>query len=257
MAGEYVQEDWQQIENLSFVKKITCYDSIDSTNTRAKNQNKFPDNGFHILQADIQTSGRGQRSNTFLSDMPGGLWVSILCRIEDISFHFKYNRAISLAICDTLGSYVSPADCAIKWPNDILCRHRKICGVLLETSPHIGDGLIIGFGLNINNLASQFPPELSEEVTSLGDECGENVSRAVVLRKILENFNTNISCGNAVMHRKYTGLLSGPGKTVEICGQRGVFDSVLEDGRLCLKSGACSVYFSSGPMRIIKNQAGP
>ena len=61
----------------------------------------------------------------------------------------------------------------VKWPNDILVHTaagwRKAGGLLIETTT-AQDGarwVVIGMGLNVNSLASQFPPELAGQVSSL------------------------------------------------------------------------------------------
>ena len=37
---------------------------------------------------------------------------------------------------------------SLKWPNDVLVRGRKVCGILAELLPG-GDGVIVGAGVNL------------------------------------------------------------------------------------------------------------
>lgn len=66
----------------------------------------------------------------------------------------------------------------IKWPNDVLVKERKLCGILVES---IGTGamnaeagaprVIVGIGVNLNH--QSFPYELSSIATSLKIETGQ------------------------------------------------------------------------------------
>ena len=49
----------------------------------------------------------------------------------------------------------------IKWPNDLLIRERKICGILMEISAEVGrlDYAVVGLGINANVRLSSFPEE--------------------------------------------------------------------------------------------------
>lgn len=49
-------------------------------------------------------------------------------------------------------SYLPSADIDIKWPNDIYCNGKKICGILIQNSIEKGylKNAIIGIGVNVN-----------------------------------------------------------------------------------------------------------
>jgi BirA family biotin operon repressor/biotin-[acetyl-CoA-carboxylase] ligase len=71
----------------------------------------------------------------------------------------------------------------VKWPNDVLLGGRKVAGILLEAFP---SGLIIGIGVNVATTRETFPPEIRDKATSIYEETGMSVSRARILRNILE-----------------------------------------------------------------------
>jgi BirA family biotin operon repressor/biotin-[acetyl-CoA-carboxylase] ligase len=61
-----------------------------------------------------------------------------------------------------------------KWPNDLVVGARKLGGVLVESSVR-GDRLeyaVIGIGVNLNQSADDFPPELRDTATSVALEGG-------------------------------------------------------------------------------------
>ncbi|MBD3346321.1 MAG: biotin--[acetyl-CoA-carboxylase] ligase [Chitinivibrionales bacterium] len=254
MEGAAVLQGFSSITELPYVEKFDHFEVVESTNTYAKSLKAFPQQGMYIILSDIQTAGRGQRGNSFFSHIPGGLWVSIVCPVDDISCHFRYNRAISMAIYDILHEKAPDTCCAIKWPNDILCNQKKICGILLETSRHSKNHLIIGFGLNLNNRTCLFPPDIAAVATTLSDETGDNVSLEEILAGVVENFYRNIHLDSSLLHQLYCKRLYGVGMMIALGEQQGIFEGVLDDGRLCLKKDGMTLYFSSGPMRVIGDQ---
>ncbi len=57
---------------------------------------------------------------------------------------------------------------AVKYPNDILCRGKKICGILAEprlTATRV-EFVILGIGLNLLQTPSDFPPDIRPSATS-------------------------------------------------------------------------------------------
>lgn len=136
------------------MKNHIHYNQATSTNTLIKemliSENAQPH--FTIVSADYQTSGRGQRENIWESEQGANLLFSLLLRPEQLKATdaFAVSRIVSVAIAKWLMNYV---DCiAIKWPNDIYCSDKKICGILIENSI-MGSNLstaIVGVGININ-----------------------------------------------------------------------------------------------------------
>lgn len=58
----------------------------------------------------------------------------------------------------------------IKFPNDILINGKKVCGILVE---RVASGyVIIGIGVNVNNLPEIWPEEIKNSATSLKIEGG-------------------------------------------------------------------------------------
>ena len=77
----------------------------------------------------------------------------------------------------------------IKWPNDVMARGRKICGILVESATE-GDQLqyaVLGIGVNVSQRS--FPPDLSQPATSLFLELGSEITLQEVLRSLLARAN--------------------------------------------------------------------
>lgn len=132
--------------------KIIHFETLDSTQDKAK---EFLLSGVELpfaIYADMQTKGRGRGGHEWVSQQ-GNLFTSLVIPLENI--HAKnagqYSFLTAVALMDCLADYgVSHA--VNKWPNDILVEGKKIAGILLESD--IGaDGfinaLIIGTGVNL------------------------------------------------------------------------------------------------------------
>lgn len=105
-----------------------------------------------VVITDNQTSGRGQRGNSWEAEANKNLTFSLLLKpiFIPIKEQFILSQITSLAIKKVLDSYTS--DIHIKWPNDIYWRDKKIAGILIEnTLSDSGiENSIIGIGLNVN-----------------------------------------------------------------------------------------------------------
>lgn len=114
---------------------------------------------FTTVVADFQTSGRGQRGNSWESEPGENLLFSFVVFPEFLEARrqFLLSQIVSLAIKEELDNYV--ADISIKWPNDIYWREKKICGMLIENDlmgRYISQS-IAGIGININQEAFYSP----------------------------------------------------------------------------------------------------
>ena len=140
---------------------IMWLDSVDSTNDEARRHISELDN-LSVLSAMSQTSGRGQRGNSWLSEDGKNLMFSIVLKYSDetaggftMPAVQAYDQSVisqlaSLSVADLLAAHDIQA--RIKWPNDIYVGDRKICGMLIENAVR-GKWLsssIIGIGLNVN-----------------------------------------------------------------------------------------------------------
>lgn len=135
-----------------------------------------------IAVAEEQTGGRGRLGRTW--DAPPGtsVLVSILLlpnveppRLPELSL--VAGGAVAEAIAEVTG--LEPA---IKFPNDVLVGGRKVAGILAESSE---GRVVLGIGVNANQMLEQLPEDVQTQPTSLRLELGEPVSRLRLLAAIL------------------------------------------------------------------------
>ena len=165
-------------------KDMRIYDKVSSTNAAAIALVSSYPNGTVIL-AETQTDGRGRLSRPWASP-PGGIWMSLVLKpIMPLNHVCQINMAVSVALCRALFSLYG-LNAGIKWPNDLLIRELKICGILMEVGAQVDrlDYAVVGLGLNANNDLSQFPAEWRS--TSLAVELGHDIDRCDLICRILE-----------------------------------------------------------------------
>lgn len=136
--------------------------------------------------ADFQTSGRGQRGNSWESAPGKNLLFSfvIFPKFLEARRQFLISQIVSLAIKEELDTYTE--DISIKWPNDIYCKDNKICGMLIENDL-MGRNIsqsIAGIGININqeSFCSSAPNPVSLlQITGRKYDCID-ILRNIMLR---------------------------------------------------------------------------
>jgi BirA family biotin operon repressor/biotin-[acetyl-CoA-carboxylase] ligase len=141
------------VKQALFGKEIIHLSNIDSTNNFAAKllSQNLCQNGA-VIMADVQTQGKGQRGNIWLSESGKNLLCSFVFKPDNLSVEnqIALTWATSLSLLQTLRNFNIEA--LIKWPNDIFVGGKKIAGILIENQLQ-GSKIscsIIGIGLNIN-----------------------------------------------------------------------------------------------------------
>lgn len=163
---------------------IHCFDTIDSTNTRAKELAAGGAPHGTVLIADSQTGGRGRMGRNFESPKGTGIYLSVIlrpgCSGQDL---MHLTCAVGVAVCNA-----AEAVCGIrprlKWINDLILGNKKLGGILTELSLDSRGNVnyaVIGIGINVNAT----PCGISEIATSLR-EAGLSVDRNRLIAAILQ-----------------------------------------------------------------------
>ncbi len=245
--------------------------TIDSTNEAVrraalKGQGEAAVREGFLVVAEEQTAGRGRRGRTWDSPKGESLYFSFLltpdCPVDKVScLTLVMGLSAAQAVRTLFGLPVG-----IKWPNDLVIRGKKVCGILTEGLVNDGRlaGVIIGTGINVHTGA--FPEEIRDRATSLylelcaaeGPEAGEaeasgacgtnlrgaapsKLSRAAVLAAVLHRFRINygrfLASGDLRgLKDEYNALLVSRGKPVRVEDPAGSFTGIAggidEEGRL-------------------------
>lgn len=209
--------------------RILGFDSLPSTNTYAKEHIK---NLLHndIITADTQSDGRGRMRRLWLSPK-GGLYFSVVLKPQGLAprAFCSFTLAMALAVCKTLKN--NGVEAYIKWPNDVLCGGKKLCGILSEgVFDESGAflGLVIGAGLNVSqeNLVCDKPAVTLKAL-------GFNFERALLLKEICTLFegycNDIYASGFKALQEEFKRHIPALGQVVSLRTAKGFFTGTARD----------------------------
>jgi BirA family biotin operon repressor/biotin-[acetyl-CoA-carboxylase] ligase len=141
---------------------IEVVDQIESTSSELMRRTQRRDVHRVALAAEWQTAGRGRRGRTWTAIAGGSLTFSLGWKFEQgAGFLAGLSLAVGVAVVRALEAE-GFRDIALKWPNDLIHRHLKVGGILIELN---GDALgptttVIGVGLNV-----RLPPVARKDIT--------------------------------------------------------------------------------------------
>lgn len=176
-------------------RPLHFYESIDSTNLRAKQAAEEGEGTGALFVADMQTAGRGRRGRSWDSPAGTNVYYTILLKPEFPAENapmltLVMALSVTKAIRRTLEAMETTKDwnIGIKWPNDIVMSGKKVCGILTEMSmeQEYIQHIVIGVGLNIR--VQEFPEELRDHAASIDEQCGGRISRSELVAVIMEEF---------------------------------------------------------------------
>lgn len=161
---------------------IFCFDTVDSTNTQAKELAAAGAPHGTVLIADRQTGGRGRLGRSFQSPAGMGIYLSLILRPNCPAPQLMHlTCAAAVAICDAVEQTLGFRP-GIKWINDLVAQRRKLAGILTELSinPRTGlvDYAVVGIGINCQQREEDFPAELRSIAGSAAMVTGSPVDRA-------------------------------------------------------------------------------
>ena len=199
-----------------------------------------------VVFAESQTKGRGRLGRKWTSPTHKGLWFSILLRPalspqETTQLTVASATALRRAIKNVAG-----ISAEIKWPNDLLIGGKKVVGILTEMSAEVDRvrHVILGIGVDVNQDAAEFPPELRKIATSLKVETGAAISRAELATEILRELDFDYAriCGgkfSAVADEWESGCATiGKNVSVQMGTRfiRGRAEALDDDGALLVRT---------------------
>jgi BirA family biotin operon repressor/biotin-[acetyl-CoA-carboxylase] ligase len=170
-------------------KNIIYYESIGSTNSKAKELAERGEEHGTAIISEEQTTGRGRLGRNWVSPKYKGICMSIILRPNITTQNISQITLIGAAAVQKAISEMG-IKAGIKWPNDIVLSGKKICGILTEMSGEIDhiNYLIMGIGINVNLKEEDIPRDLKNVATSLLIESGKYIDRKVLLANVLNIF---------------------------------------------------------------------
>ncbi|HEY7255029.1 MAG TPA: biotin--[acetyl-CoA-carboxylase] ligase [Methylomirabilota bacterium] len=227
---------------------LHALDSVDSTQTEAQRLAAEGAPEGTVVTARHQRAGRGQRGHEWWDDPGESLLASLLLRPSaPPATAPQLSLVAGLAVADALDAVGAAA--RIRWPNDVLVRGRKVCGILAEASSGraasgaraAGDlhHVILGIGINLNQ--TRFPAALADRATSLRLVTGRVHDRdamlAALLAQIGRRYATWRTDGFPALRSDWLGRSLLPGQIVRLPdGTLGAGEEVRDDGVLLARA---------------------
>ena len=170
--------------------EVEYHSQVASTNDIAIARGKAGAAEGTVIIAEHQTTGRGRYGRRW--DAPSGkcLLVSVVFRHRLLRDQVALPNLIgAIAIAQAIRSTYE-LDARIKVPNDVRIGKKKVAGVLTELAydAQRQPFFVLGFGVNVNSVLADFPPELRETATSV------RIAAACQKNKDAEICRTSLLC---------------------------------------------------------------
>ena len=251
------KESYEEIVTGSIYNETTIADQIhtkwagktvhfaretDSTNLWIKRLAKEGASEGTLALAEFQSAGRGRLGRSW--EVPEGtsVMMSILLRPK---FEPQYAPTLTLVMGMAVAKAVKNLgfDVSIKWPNDVVVSHKKICGILTEMGVRDGkiDYAVIGVGINVN--IKEFPEEMADKATSLYLESGKEFDRSQIPGLVMEAFEKYYekfaaTCDLSGLKEEYESILANYNQPVRVLAKEpyeGVARGITDGGELLVE----------------------
>jgi BirA family biotin operon repressor/biotin-[acetyl-CoA-carboxylase] ligase len=142
-----------------------------------------------VLLTRDQRSGRGRLDRSFVTPRGTALAISVLVRMPDVPLAARgwIPLIAGVAMREAVAAQLLGNTVGLKWPNDVLVDtpdgHRKICGILAETTTVPG-AIVIGAGVNTALAAADLPVPAATSFAALGATCDDDALLAGYLREL-------------------------------------------------------------------------
>jgi BirA family transcriptional regulator, biotin operon repressor / biotin---[acetyl-CoA-carboxylase] ligase len=240
--------------------ELKLFEEIDSTNAFLLHEAAAGAESGLACIAEIQTAGRGRRGRTWFAAPGASLAFSLLWRFEQpLDFLAGLSLAAGVAVVRVLRR-LGAEEVRLKWPNDIVHRHHKLAGILVETQ---GGGLapsvaVIGIGINLR-LPKDIRERIDQAVTDVASIAPALPTRSELaasllseLAAVLEQFAGE---GFGGISEEWTALHAYHGQAVQMhfADNRrisGNVTGVAADGALLVDTGSGVQKFYSGEISL-------
>ncbi len=232
-----------------FGRQFRYFEEIDSTNRWLMQHPEAFTLSGGVAVAGHQINGRGRNSREWLDASGGALLFSISLKLRDNQSARGFLSLIpAIALARVLKKHNRELDVSLKWPNDVLIDHKKVAGILAETTKHENDDVvIIGVGINV----SAIPPQnFIWPATSIFEQTKWHPSREILLAELLNEweplFDIYLDGDTQLLRDAWEKLGPPRGSTIKrVDGQHtvvGVFEGLGVQGQLVVKDSVGNLH---------------
>ncbi len=159
-AGEPVaalRERWDR-------ESVFAFDRIPSTNDLARELAETGAPSGTIVLCREQTAGRGRAGRSWASPAGGGVYLSMAFHPREATVPPLVTVVAGVDLARELNRRFPGLGLAVKWPNDLMARERKLGGILAETARTDDGGVFLVVGVGINVEAGRLPNDVDGAV---------------------------------------------------------------------------------------------
>lgn len=205
-----------------FGKEIDILKTVDSTNNylKLKAQDKA-DEGL-VAIAEQQTDGKGRKGKSFFSPAGSSIYMSVLLKPKiKISNINLITIIAAISVVEAIYN-ITKIQTSIKWVNDVMYNNKKLCGILTEASIEGESGdinyIVLGIGINVKKI--NFPDDIKNVATSLGNITSIDYNRNELIGQLLNqlenNYNKLFSNNQCELINSYRNYLSMLGNEINV-----------------------------------------
>jgi BirA family transcriptional regulator, biotin operon repressor / biotin---[acetyl-CoA-carboxylase] ligase len=138
-----------------------------------------------VAVTDHQTSGRGRLGRTWVEASGTAVLCSVLLRPPAERRAAELSLVAAVAVAEAVEA-ATGLSAQIKWPNDVMLNRRKVAGILAEMRD---ESVVVGIGVNVNQMREQLPPDTRTLAGSLRSLTGREYDRDSVLSSLLSRLD--------------------------------------------------------------------
>jgi BirA family biotin operon repressor/biotin-[acetyl-CoA-carboxylase] ligase len=194
-----------------------------------------------VCLAEHQTAGRGRRGRHWQSPIAAHCYLSVLWRFDaGLGALGGLSIAVGVALAEAARA-LGARHAGLKWPNDLVCEHAKLGGILIDVG---GDWAgpcfaVIGIGLNV-----RMPPTSATAIEQPWTDLAHCVEAlpsrsavaAAVIERLLPALQLFAQDGLAPFMARFAAFDALDGRAIGVHDGSGAWDGVADgiepDGRL-------------------------
>lgn len=237
-------------------RPAVAFASVGSTNAFLKENGAAYPHGT-LCWTGRQTAGRGRLGRSWETDAGEALAMSLLFKPAALP---TLPLAVGLAAAEAL-EHLTGEEFFVKWPNDLLCGGRKVCGILCESClDEKGGFTVAGLGVNLLQSDAHFTraglPHAGSVAALTGRKLSPEETAAAVVNALEPRWLTLAREGFASLRGAYLARCLTVGRTVRVLSPDGVLRreglavGVADDGCLLVDGGAGPEPVNAGEVSV-------
>jgi len=192
-----------------------------------------------VIAAEFQSAGRGRLDRSFEAPPESALLFSFFLKPERARSDWSFISLLAAIAAQEVISTDIVDKVSLKWPNDILIGDKKVAGLLAQ---QIGDGVIVGIGLNVAMGAEELPVPTATSLALAGsNNLDRNLLLSTFLNRLESIFKEWDSGSDFLENYRQISSTLGRQVRVEVLGRDSIVGkavAITAQGALILSDGA-------------------